>query len=70
MTSLVPLHNPAHDLPAGALPLPVALQLAREALAKHADADIRHSSAMYLAASDLQHALRNLIGALDRPQQP
>lgn len=66
--SPVPLRDPAHELPPGALPFAVALQLAREALAKHENANIRHQSAMYFAASDLQSALRNLVNALDEQE--
>ncbi|MEW1638634.1 hypothetical protein AB0469_31820 [Streptomyces sp. NPDC093801] len=59
------LRDLAHELPPGALPFDVALQLAREALAKHENADIREQTAMYFAASDLQYALRNLVNACD-----
>jgi hypothetical protein len=64
MSGPVPLHDPAHDIPPGALPFEVALQLAREALAKHENADVQNQDAMFFAASDLEHALRNLVNAL------
>ncbi|MFD9374684.1 hypothetical protein ACFWBH_03935 [Streptomyces sp. NPDC059999] len=60
-----PLRDPAHELPPGALSSVVALQLAREALAKHEHASVRDQVAMYFAASDLQYALRTLVVALD-----
>ncbi|MFE3762289.1 hypothetical protein ACFXPI_11050 [Streptomyces sp. NPDC059104] len=61
----LPLRNLAHELPPGTLPFDVALQLAREALAKHENADTREQTAMYFAASDLQYALRTLVNACD-----
>lgn len=64
----IPLRNPAHELPPGTLRLDVALQLAREALAKHETADAQSQTAMLLAADELQYALRNLVNALDQPQ--
>ncbi|WP_327263938.1 hypothetical protein OG444_22820 [Streptomyces sp. NBC_01232] len=64
MTSSL-LRDPAHELPPGTLSPDIALQLAREALAKHENASIRDQVAMYFAASDLQYALRSLIVALD-----
>jgi hypothetical protein len=64
MSGPVPLHDPAHDIPPGVLPFEVTLQLAREALAKHQNADVRAQDAMFFAANDLQFALRNLVNAL------
>lgn len=61
----VPLRSPAHELPPGVLSSEVALQLAREALAKHESADVRDQVAMFFAANDLQYALRTLVVALD-----
>jgi hypothetical protein len=63
--SPIPLRNPAHEILPGVLSPDVALQLAREALAKHESADIRDQLAMFFAANDLQYALRTLVGALD-----
>ncbi|WP_405436653.1 hypothetical protein OG373_06695 [Streptomyces avidinii] len=60
-----PLRDPAHELPPGTLSPDIALQLAREALVKHENANIRDQIAMYFAANDLQYALRTLIVALD-----
>ena len=59
----VPLHTPGPDMPAGAIPLDVALQLAREALDRHQNANIHSRVAMYFAALDLDHALRTLVRA-------
>jgi hypothetical protein len=50
------------------MPLAIALRIAREALARHADADVNSRPAMYFAAVDLDHALRLLVAALDNPQ--
>ncbi|MGW2040508.1 hypothetical protein [Streptomyces virginiae] len=60
-----PLRNPAHELPPGTVPLDVALQLAREALAKHENSSVLERTAMVFAASDLQYALRTLVVTLD-----
>jgi hypothetical protein len=68
MSGPVPLHDPAHDIPPGVLHVKVTLQLAREALAKHENADVRDQTAMFFAAGDLEHALRNLVVALDYTQ--
>ncbi|MFF5972237.1 hypothetical protein ACFY7C_12030 [Streptomyces sp. NPDC012769] len=65
----VPLHNPAADLPHGALPLDVALQIARKALDRHQNANIHSRVAMYFAAVDLDHALRSLVNAHDHQQE-
>lgn len=59
------LRAPEHELPPGTLSSAIALQLAREALAKHENADIRDQVAMFFAAGDLQYALRSLVVALD-----
>lgn len=61
----VPLRNPAHELPPGTLSPDIALQLAREALDKHENANILDRLAMCFAATDLQYALRCLVVALD-----
>ncbi|MGW6979967.1 hypothetical protein ACWGE1_11045 [Streptomyces sp. NPDC054932] len=60
-----PLRDPAHELPPGALSPDIALQLAREALAKHENSSVREQTAMVFAAVDLQYALRTLVVALD-----
>ncbi|MFJ3097372.1 hypothetical protein [Streptomyces hydrogenans] len=63
-----PLHTPGSTPAAEAMPLAIALRIAREALARHADADVNSRPAMYFAAVDLDHALRLLVAALDNPQ--
>ncbi|MFF5451857.1 hypothetical protein ACFY40_11530 [Streptomyces sp. NPDC012950] len=64
----VPLHDPAFGLPPGAIPLDVALQIAREALTRHQNANIHSRVAMYFTAVDYDHALRALVDAHDHPQ--
>ncbi|MGW1246944.1 hypothetical protein [Streptomyces sp. NPDC002535] len=64
----VPLHTPGTELPPGTIPLEAALQIARETLARHGDANIHSSSSMYFAAVDLDHALRTLVTAYDHEQ--
>ena len=64
----VPLHTPRSTPPAEAVPLVIALRIAREALDRHQDANIHSKSAMYFAAVDLDHALRLVVGALDYSQ--
>ena len=59
-----PLHRPAYApwVP----PLGMALDLAREALAERASANIHDKQAMIAAAVDLEIRLRGLIAALDK----
>ncbi|MFE0651361.1 hypothetical protein ACFVZH_22510 [Streptomyces sp. NPDC059534] len=64
----VPLHTPGTEVPPGAIPLEVALHIARRALTRHQDANIHSRTAMFHAAVDLEHALRTLVTALDHPQ--
>ncbi|WP_282698029.1 hypothetical protein [Streptomyces sp. CC208A] len=65
----VPLHTPDHAPAPGAVPLDAALRIARDALARHGDADIHSRTAMYFAAVDLDHALRLVVSALDYRQE-
>ncbi|MDV5147201.1 hypothetical protein R1T08_24240 [Streptomyces sp. SBC-4] len=60
-----PLHIPALDRPEWVPPLDMARRLARQMLDKHATANIHDADEMLRAAVGLEHALRDLLNALD-----
>ncbi|MBK3555687.1 hypothetical protein JHN55_03820 [Streptomyces sp. MBT56] len=60
-----PLHDPS-QYEYGDRPVAVALQCAREALAKRADENIYDQGAMIASAVSLEICLFDLVAALDR----
>ncbi|MGW4033105.1 hypothetical protein ACWEFL_28065 [Streptomyces sp. NPDC004838] len=67
MTDFHPLHDPVRDAGTGWVPsLDLAVDCARDALAKHQGADIRDQRAMLGAAVALEKVLRDLLAAFDQ----
>ncbi|MGW1278036.1 hypothetical protein ACWD4V_13930 [Streptomyces tsukubensis] len=65
-TPNTPLHDSERDTGKWTPPLDIALSCARDALAKHALANVHSRDDMVRAAVSLDHVLRNLIAALDK----
>ncbi|WP_328920664.1 hypothetical protein OG911_28080 [Streptomyces sp. NBC_00208] len=59
-----PLHDPERDARARTPALDIAIDLARQALDKHAGANIHSHDEMLAAATGLDYVLRSLLAAL------
>lgn len=65
ITAHDPLHDPDRDARDWSPGRDLAIDLARQTLAKHATANIHDHTAMLQAATGLDYVLRDLIAALD-----
>ncbi|MEU9606192.1 hypothetical protein [Streptomyces sp. NPDC048057] len=64
--AVTPLYDADRDAREWVPPLDVAISCAREALAKHAGANIHDTEAMVTAAVSLDCVLRDVLAALDK----